>query len=114
MDLKLSKLPDRMPVSLKITLKPDLHRRLLQYAECYRATYGGEGEPVDELIPFIIEAFLDSDRAFAKAMKSGELNAVSEAPMRRSRRRRGENGVGGSATSQGERNGGNRNTDTDA
>lgn len=114
MDLKLSRLPDRMPVSLKIILKPDLHRRLLQYAECYRATYGGEGEPVDELIPFIIEAFLDSDRAFAKAMKNGELNTVSVAPTRRSRRRRSESGVGSSITGQGERNGGNRNTDTDA
>ena len=114
MDLKLSKLPDRMPVALKITLKPDLHRRLLQYAECYRAAYGGEGEPVDELVPFIIEAFLDSDRAFAKAMKNGELKSVPEPSVRRSRRRRSENRMGGSVTSQGEGNGGNRNTDTDA
>lgn len=36
----------------------------------YRATYG-ESETVAELIPFMLEAFLDSDRAFAKARKRG-------------------------------------------
>jgi hypothetical protein len=69
-DLKLGKLPDRTPAKITITVTSDLNRALLQYAEVYRSIYGEE-EPVAELIPFMLEAFLDSDREFAKARKSG-------------------------------------------
>jgi hypothetical protein len=68
-DLKLGKLPDRTPAKITITVTSDLNRALLQYADVYRSIYG-EGEPVAELIPFMLEAFLDSDREFAKARKS--------------------------------------------
>lgn len=65
--LKLGRLPDRTPVKLTIALLPDLHQRLISYADLYRQTYGLE-EPVGELIPHMLEAFLSSDRAF---MRSG-------------------------------------------
>lgn len=66
--LKLPKLPDRTPVKLTITLNPELHQRLQSYAAVYRDTYGSP-EPVADLIPYMLDAFLDSDRAYARAQK---------------------------------------------
>lgn len=67
--LKLERLPDRAPVKITVALPPELNRGLAEYAEAYRAAYGQE-EPVTELIPAMLWAFLQSDRAFAKARKS--------------------------------------------
>ena len=67
--LKLSKLSDRTPVRITINLTPDLKRALEEYAVLYAASYGQEASP-GELIPAMIEAFLASDRGFAKARKS--------------------------------------------
>lgn len=39
-DLKLAKLSDRTPVKVTITIAPDLHRALADYAEMYAAQYG--------------------------------------------------------------------------
>jgi len=64
-DLKLAKLPDRTPVKLAITVTPDLHRALSDYAALYAQAYGRD-EPVTELIPAMLAAFLDSDRSFAR------------------------------------------------
>ncbi|WP_423605467.1 DUF2274 domain-containing protein [Sphingomonas sp. MS122] len=44
---------------------PDLHQALTRYAALYAQTYGRE-EPVADLIPAMLSAFLDSDRAFSK------------------------------------------------
>ena len=68
-DLKLSKLPDRTPVKLTITISPELHRVLGDYAAVYNETYGAS-EPVQELIPAMLESFLESDRAFAQRRRS--------------------------------------------
>ena len=68
-ELKLAKLPDRTPVKITITVSSDLNRALNQYAGIYRSAYG-QDEPVPELIPFMLEVFLESDREFAKARKS--------------------------------------------
>jgi len=65
-ELKLAKLPDRTPVKLAITVTPDLHQMLLGYAALYAETYGRD-EPVTELIPAMLVAFLDSDRGFSRA-----------------------------------------------
>lgn len=65
-DLRLSKLPDRTPVKITITVTPDLAADLAFYAELYRKQYGRE-EPVSELAPAMLAAFLDSDRAFSRA-----------------------------------------------
>jgi len=64
--LKLCKLPDRTPVKLTISVMPDLLQALNEYACIYAETYGRE-EPISELIPAMLSAFLDSDRAFMKA-----------------------------------------------
>ncbi|NIJ20207.1 hypothetical protein FHS95_001899 [Sphingomonas naasensis] len=69
-DLKLARLPDRAPVKLTLAVLPDLHQALEEYAALYASTYGRQ-EPVAELVPAMLAAFLDSDREFAKARRSG-------------------------------------------
>jgi len=70
-ELKLGKLPDRTPVKLAVTVTPDLHQMLQQYATLYAVAYGRE-ESVIELIPAMLAAFLESDRAFARMRKTAE------------------------------------------
>ena len=66
--LRLQKLPDRTPVKLSISVLPELHQRLQDYAAAYAEHYGSE-EPVAELIPAMLAAFLDSDRDFVRHRK---------------------------------------------
>ena len=63
--IKLSKLPERAQVRLTINISPDINRALAGYAEFYRATYGQE-ESIAELLPAIVGAFLESDKAFVR------------------------------------------------
>jgi len=67
-ELKLPRLPDRVPVKLSIAISPELNQALAEYAELYRQAYGRE-EPVADLVPAILAAFLESDRAFARTRK---------------------------------------------
>lgn len=67
--LRLERLPDRAPVKIMIALPPELNRALADYAEAYEDSYG-QAEPVTELIPAMLWAFLQGDRAFAKARRS--------------------------------------------
>lgn len=64
-ELKLQKLPDRTPVKLTISVSPDLNQALSDYAAVYRETYG-QSETVADLVPYMLQAFLDGDRGFAK------------------------------------------------
>lgn len=64
-ELKLGKLPDRTPTKLSITITPDLYQTLRDYARLYAEAYGQE-EPIAELIPAMLTAFLDSDRSFIR------------------------------------------------
>lgn len=68
--LKLARLPDRTPIKLTITVNAKLNQDLQRYAALYQTTYGEEA-PVSDLIPFMLETFLKSDPAFAKARKEG-------------------------------------------
>lgn len=63
--LRLAKLPDRVPVKMTISLSPELHRKLADYAGLYEEAYG-QGEPVGELIPAMLSSFLEGDKAFAQ------------------------------------------------
>ena len=63
--LKLSKLPDRTPIKVTISLPPDLFRRLQDYAAAYAETYQSE-ETVADLVPAMLAAFVESDREFAR------------------------------------------------
>jgi hypothetical protein len=65
-DLRLSRIPDRTPVKITIAVMPDLHQALSDYAEAYRAAYG-QAETVADLIPYMLQSFLESDRAFARS-----------------------------------------------
>lgn len=71
--LRLQKLPDRTPVKLSITILPELHHRLQDYAAAYAEHYGSD-EPVAELIPAMLTAFLDSDREFVRR-RGGRQNS---------------------------------------
>lgn len=64
-DLKLPQLPDRTPTKLTISVRPDLHQALTDYAALYAQTYGRE-ESLAELVPAMLAAFLESDRAFTR------------------------------------------------
>ena len=64
-ELRLRKLADRRPVKMVISLSPELNQALLDYAALYGEVYG-QPEPVHELIPAMLAAFLDGDRAFAR------------------------------------------------
>lgn len=71
--LKLAKLPARTPVKIGITVTPDLDADLRAYLALYRATYEDKVATVADLIPAMLETFLASDRAFAKARREGEI-----------------------------------------
>lgn len=69
--LKLGKLPDRTPIKLTLMVTPDLARALGDYTAIYNRAYHERAE-TNDLIPAMLEAFLASDRAFAKARREGE------------------------------------------
>lgn len=79
--LKLAKLPARTPVRVTISVTPDLHHALEKYAECYRETYG-EAEKIGDLIPFMLEAFLTSDKDFAKARRGEDSKVANGGEVR--------------------------------
>ena len=68
-ELKLQRLPERAPVKLTVSLSPELARDLDDYAAAYEVAYGTR-ESVAELVPFMLERFLTSDRAFARGRKT--------------------------------------------
>ena len=81
MKLKLDKLPDRDPVKITFTASPQLRAALDDYAEIYRREYGGKKEPVSELMPYMLDAFMNADSGFKRARKELEdLRASSSAP----------------------------------
>ena len=98
MPMKLSKLPDRTPVKLSTTLTPALAARLRDYADFYAETYGTR-EEVADLVPFMLEAFLDSDADFRRASRASGLRDTADAarcifedrPTRKGREKSGEN-----------------------
>ena len=89
-ELKLAKLPDRVPTKMTIIIHPELAQALREYAAIYQATYG-KAESVAELVPFMLASFLEGDRGFAKARKEvPEIAAMEIQPRRRGRRKASE------------------------
>lgn len=72
-ELRLAKLPDRTPVRLMLQIPPELGRALAEYGELYKQAYG-QAEPVQELIPAMLAAFLESDRGFARLRRRKQGN----------------------------------------
>lgn len=79
--LKLGRIPDRTPIKLAITMTPDLKEQLDAYAEAYGAAYG-QREKVEELIPFMLQSFIDGDRGFARSRKAGSAAATKATAAR--------------------------------
>ena len=90
--LKLTQLPDRIPVKLTITLQPDLKKALEDYAALYARTYGAQ-EPVTELVPFMLESFLKADAGFRKGRKELEAEPMA-LPLATKKVRRGRSSEG--------------------
>ena len=65
MNIKLPRIPDRTPIKITITVLPELHQKLSEYADLYRTTYGAN-DSIADLVPHMLAAFLASDRAFAR------------------------------------------------
>lgn len=68
-ELRLSRLPDRTPVKLSIQISPDLDRQLQAYAGAYKEAYG-QDEKVADLVPYMLQEFLQADRKFSKQARS--------------------------------------------
>ena len=75
-ELKLARLPDRKPVKIPVIVSPVLNQKLNAYAAAYKESYGEE-EEVSELIPFMLEQFLDADRSFkGTRRRTGDLMSL--------------------------------------
>src|SRR5690242_18240630 len=55
-DIKIACLPDRTPVRLSVTVLPELHQALADYARFYAQAYGRE-EKVIDLVPHMLAAW---------------------------------------------------------
>ena len=74
--LRLDKLPDRTPVKYSISVPPDLSHALRDYAKIFERIHG-QKESVEELIPFMLARFVETDSGFRKARR--ELLAAGDA-----------------------------------
>jgi hypothetical protein len=69
MKLKLGRLADDKPVKVGVELPAAVHRDLIAYAEVLsRATGQAAPDPAKLIVP-MIERFMATDRAFAKARR---------------------------------------------
>lgn len=67
--LRIAKLPDLTPVKLTVSLEPEVHQMLEDYARIYGDSYGETVKPA-ELIPSMIIGFLATDSGFKRARKA--------------------------------------------
>lgn len=68
--LKLGAIADDKPIKISIELPATVHRNLTVYAKVLgRETGQSVGEPAKLIVP-MIERFMATDRAFAKARRS--------------------------------------------
>lgn len=71
--LKLGPLADVRPVKVTVELPAAVHRDLVAYAEVLgRMNNQMSAEPAKLIVP-MIERFMATDRAFAKARRAGNL-----------------------------------------
>lgn len=69
-ELKLARLPDRTPVKMTIAVLPELHQKLSDYSALYAQAYSSQ-VPVADLVPAMLDAFLESDREFVRSRTRG-------------------------------------------
>lgn len=73
--LKLGPLADDKPVKVNVELPAGVHRDLVAYAEILSRTTGQTVSDPTKLIAPMIERFMATDRAFAKARKGSAHSA---------------------------------------
>ena len=74
--LKLGPLADDKPVKFSIELPAGVHRDLIAYAEILGRTTGQSAPDPAKLIAPMIERFMATDRAFAKARRSSSTQTA--------------------------------------
>lgn len=74
--MKLAKLPDRTPVKIIFVASPGLAKSLALYAQYYKEVYR-QAESISELMPYALEAFLESDRGFMKFRREREVSVTT-------------------------------------
>ena len=67
--LRIAKLPDLTPVKMTVSLEPELHKTLQDYARIYSDSYGDTVKPAT-LVPSMISGFLATDNGFKRARKA--------------------------------------------
>lgn len=78
--LKLGPLADDKPVKVSIELPAAVHRDLVAYAQVLSGTTGQTVSDPGKLIAPMIERFMATDRAFAKARRD-VVQSVAGAPV---------------------------------
>lgn len=73
MSLKIGAIPDRTPIKLSLSLSPDVHDALQDYASIHAKEFGQNAQ-VTDLAALMIERFLASDTQFKRARKSLSKN----------------------------------------
>ena len=69
MSLKIGAVVERKPAKISLSLPPNVHEALTDYASIHAEEFGRK-TPVGDLAALMIEKFLDSDAAFRRARKS--------------------------------------------
>lgn len=77
--LKLGALDADKPVKVSVELPAALHRDLVAYADVLRLETGRPIEPVKLIAP-MLQRFMATDRAFAKARRRSSGDATGHAP----------------------------------
>ncbi len=73
--LKLGRLEDDKPIKLTIELPAAVHRDLVAYAELLSRNTGQPISNPEKLIVPMIQRFMATDRAFAKARRSAQVTS---------------------------------------
>ncbi len=73
--LKLSPIADDKPVKVAVELPASLHRDLIAYAETLGRESGQQPTEPTRLIVPMLERFIATDRAFAKARRTGSVQS---------------------------------------
>ncbi|MGE0183972.1 MAG: DUF2274 domain-containing protein [Parvularculaceae bacterium] len=69
MTLKIGAIVERKPAKITLSLPPDVHEALSDYAVIHAREFGTKA-PISELAALMIEQFLNSDAAFKRARNS--------------------------------------------
>ncbi|MEH3117275.1 MAG: DUF2274 domain-containing protein [Methylorubrum populi] len=75
--LKLGPIADDKPVKVTLELPADLHRDLTAYADVLARDTGQPAAEPTRLIAPMLERFMATDRAFAKARRAGGTSGAA-------------------------------------